>query len=358
MVWKKEKSMENLSKVNSHTEWGRLKEVILGIADNARIPLIKNHDIHCVDYANYESVEGLPGGHYDDNLLEETKEDLDNFQKILQGLGVKVLRPEVKPTHKIYGTNDWRTDGYYSYCPRDSAIVIGDTIIETPMPLRARYFETFGLRKIFKEYNKRGSRWISAPKPELLDVLYDRKDLSKPTLTEFEPAFDAANIVKCGKDLIYLKSNSGNRWGGEWLQTTLGDKYRVHIVDNVYAYVHIDTSIMPLAPGVVLLNPSRVNDNNMPEYFKNWKKIYSVPTVGTMFSKDWAPASAWIGMNILSIDEKTIIVEEAQSELMHQLNDNGFETIPVRMRHCRTLSGGPHCVTLDTVRADEYADYS
>jgi len=346
------------TKINSHTEWGRLKEVILGRPENARVPVIKNKDIHAVDYANFDTIDHLPGGYYFDTIINETKEDLDNFQKQLEKEGVKVFRPESTPTHLLHGTDKWRSDAYYNYCPRDSAIVIGDTLIETPMPLRARYFETFALRKIFKNYSKNGSRWISAPKPELLDDLYDRTDLSKPTLTEFEPAFDAANIVKCGKDLIYLKSNSGNRWGGQWLQNYLGDKYRVHIVDNVYAYVHIDTSIMPLAPGVVLLNPARVNDNNIPEYFKKWKKIYSAEPIPTPHFEDWAPASPWLGMNVLSLDEKTVIVEKSQSNLIKQLEGFKFNVMAVQMRHCRTLSGGPHCVTLDTVRDDEYNDYS
>lgn len=350
--------METLSKVNAHTEWGRLKEVILGSVENARVPLIKNHDIHCVDYANYDDVSELPGGYYFPGIINETIEDLNNFQKELEREGVKVYRPENTPTHLMHGTYKWRSDGYYNYCPRDSAIIIGDTILETPMPLRARYFETFSLKKIFKHYSKNGSRWISAPKPELTDELYDRTDLSKPTLTEFEPAFDAANIVKCGKDLIYLKSNSGNRWGGQWLQHTLGEKYRVHIVDNVYAYVHIDTSIMPLAPGIVLLNPHRVNESNLPEFFKSWKKIYSVDPNPTNYHGDWAPASPWIGMNVLSLDEKTVIVEVNQYPLIKQLEQNGLKVMPVTLRHCRTLSGGPHCVTLDTVRDDEYGDYS
>jgi glycine amidinotransferase/scyllo-inosamine-4-phosphate amidinotransferase 1 len=350
--------MENLSKFNAHTEWGNLKEVILGIADNARVPVVKNHDIHSVDYANYETVDDLPGGYYSDRIIEDTIEDLNLFAESLKKLGIKVLRPEKTPTHKLHGTYNWRTDSYYNYCPRDSAIVIGDTCIETPMPLRARYFETFALRKIFKQYNDNGGRWISAPKPELPDELYDRTDLSKPTLTEFEPAFDAANIMKCGKDLIYLKSNSGNYAGAKWLQNVLGEKYRVHVVDNVYAYVHIDTSIVPLRPGVVLLNPDRVNENNCPAYFKNWKKIYSPEPFPTGFSEHWAPASPWLGMNVLSINENLVAVEASQSELMRVLNENKFDVLPVQMRHCRTLSGGPHCVTLDTVREDEYNDYS
>ena len=145
--------------------------------------------------------------------------------------------------------------------------------------------------------------------------------------------------------------------GAKWLQSTLGEKYKVHIMENIYAYVHVDTSILPLSPGKVLLNPSRVKESNLPDYFKNWEKIWAEDPVATDYIDDWAPASPWIGMNILSLDEKTVAVEERQLPLIKQLEQNGFNILPIKLRHSRTLSGGPHCVTLDTVRNDEYGDY-
>lgn len=345
-------------KVNTYTEWGQLREVILGTATNARIPIYKNHDIHCVDYADYNDTKDLPGGFYPNHVIDETNEDLDIFQAQLESLGIKVLRPNPVDTASPVSNSLWLTDQYYSYCPRDSVLIVGDTIIETPMPLRARYAETLMFKSIFKQYAKNGSKWISAPKPELIDALYDRSDLKIPTLTEYEPCFDAANIVKCGKDLIYLLSNSGNRFGAEWLQTTLGDQYRIHIVGGVYAFVHLDTTIMPLAPGKVLLNPKRINDNNLPSYFKNWQKIWAADPVETQYIPHWAPASPWLGMNVLSITERLVVVEKSQINLIRQLESNGFDVMPVQMRHCRTLSGGPHCATLDTIRDDCLEDFS
>lgn len=346
-----------MNKVNSNTEWGKLKEVILGRADRARVPKIKKHDIHCVDYANYQTVSNLPSGTYPSQVIEETIEDLDIFQKQLEDIGITVYRPNVKPLDLLCATPDWTSDGYYMYCPRDSVLVIGDTLIETPMPLRSRYFETLGYKKIFKEYFSQGSKWISAPKPELSDALYNRSDLSKPTLTDYEIAFDAANVIKCGKDVFYLVSNSGNKLGAKWLQSVLGEKYTVHTMDNIYAYVHVDTTIMPLAPGKVLLNPDRVNELNLPNYFKLWDKIWAAEPIPTDYVEDWAPASPWLSMNVLSLDEKTIAVEERQIPLIKQLESKGFDILTVKLRHCRTLSGGPHCITLDTVREDEYANY-
>jgi glycine amidinotransferase/scyllo-inosamine-4-phosphate amidinotransferase 1 len=130
------------------------------------------------------------------------------------------------------------------------------------------------------------------------------------------------------------------------------------MLTNVYAYVHLDTTIMPLAAGTVLLNPKRVNENNLPSFFKSWKKIYAADPIETPYEEHWAAASPWLGMNILSLSDKLIAVEERQTNLIKQLEANGFDIMPVRMRHCRTLSGGPHCATLDTVRDDTYEDFS
>jgi N-dimethylarginine dimethylaminohydrolase len=57
-------------------------------------------------------------------------------------------------------------------------------------------------------------------------------------------------------------------------------------------------------------------------------------------------------MNILPINSELCMVEEHQVLLMKVLKKWGIESIPVKLRHARTLSGGPHCVTLDVVRDD------
>ena len=55
---------------------------------------------------------------------------------------------------------------------------------------------------------------------------------------------------------------------------------------------------------------------------------------------------------VLPINDKLCMVEERQTNLIHELKKWGIETLPVRMRHARTFSGGPHCVTLDVVREE------
>jgi scyllo-inosamine-4-phosphate amidinotransferase 1 len=251
---------------------------------------------------------------------------------------------------KIFQTPDWKSDGYYTFCPRDSVTVIGDTIIESPMTLRSRYFETFGFREQFIEYMKDGARWVSAPKPRLTDDNYQRYDLDELTLTNAEPVFDAANILRCNNDILYLLSNTGNKLGAKWLQNFLGSSYKVHVLENMYSYIHIDSTIALLREGLCLLNPERVNEDNMPEVLKSWDKIWCPPCEDIGYYGNFNHASTWIGLNLLSIDENTVVLDKSQVKLRKLLQKHKIESVPLQIRHSRTLGGSFHCVTADMHR--------
>src|SRR6202007_595337 len=80
------------------------------------------------------------------------------------------------------------------------------------------------------------------------------------TTNEFEPVFDAADFVKCGRDLFVTRSNVTNRSGIEWLRRHLGSDYRIHEIESRCRQpMHIDSSFMPLAPGKVLVNPEYID---------------------------------------------------------------------------------------------------
>ena len=68
-------------------------------------------------------------------------------------------------------------------------------------------------------------------------------------------------------------------------------------------------------------------------------------------------SSPWVGMNLLSYDTQTVIVDERQTNLIKLLESHGFTVVPVRMRHIYTQGGGIHCATLDTVRESTLESY-
>ena len=68
-------------------------------------------------------------------------------------------------------------------------------------------------------------------------------------------------------------------------------------------------------------------------------------------------ASPWIGMNVLSLDTETVMVDERQIKLIRLLEKNKFTVVPVGLRHMYTQGGGLHCTTLDTVRESKNESY-
>ncbi|MGB5176194.1 MAG: inosamine-phosphate amidinotransferase 1, partial [Thermoanaerobaculia bacterium] len=293
-------------------------------------------------------------------VIEETEEDLSAFVAVLEEQGVTVRRPETWPHEAKFSTIHWQAEGYYNYCPRDILLVIGDHIIETPNVIRSRSHETFSYRSMMVDYLRSGAKWYSAPRPMLLDSLFE-VDLDKPTPRNDEPAFDAANVLRLGQDLIYLVSATGNELGGQWLQTILGDDYRVHFFKDVYYGSHIDSTFVALRPGLMLCNPGRLNDETLPEILKQWDVIYSPPMENQdRYDADYLSksiGSKWIDMNVFSINPDLVVVDRDQTALIQLLEKHGLDVIPLKLRHAKMLGGGFHCVTLDIRRAGTLQRY-
>ncbi len=340
-----------MSQVWSCNEWDPLEEVIVGNPLRARFPTA-DPSTRLAEFSD-RRVEEIPRGPFPERIIEETEEDLQAFIAVLIGLGITVKRPETWPHEASFSTIHWVSRGYYNYCPRDLLLVIGDQVIETPNVIRSRALEAFSYRALLLDYLKSGARWYSAPRPMLLDSLFE-VDLARPTPRNDEPAFDAANVLRLGRDLIYLVSSTGNEVGGQWLQTILGEDFRIHFLKDVYYGSHIDSTFVALRPGLVLCNPARVNADTLPGILKQWDVVYSPPMENTdRHDADYLSksiGSEWIDMNLFSIRPDLVVVDRDQTALIRLLEKKYLDVIPLKLRHSRMLGGGFHCVTLDVRR--------
>lgn len=340
--------------VGSHDEYSPLTEVVVGTAEGARIPpLERSAWLNLYPDLGEAELAEVATGAFPPRMIEEAAQDLDQLAELLETLGVRVFRPEPMAHDREFGTPHWRTSGFYSYCPRDLALVVGSTIIAAPSPMRSRMFELGGLRELFQRRMLAGSVWISAPQPQLRDELFPIDAQGRIGLGEIEPVFDAANVLRCGSDLFYLVSASGNELGYRWLQTTLSalGNYRVHPIRGVYPYTHIDSTISLLREGLVLLNPERIRDPaQLPEPLRSWEHLWCPPMAATAPSSRHPLSSTWIGMNLLMVRPDLAIVDAAQQDLIALLQRNGIDVVPHTLRHARAMGGGFHCVTLDLRR--------
>jgi len=237
----------------------------------------------------------------------------------------------------------------YNYCPRDVVLIVGNYVIESPSLFHSRHHECEAYRDIRYAALAKGCKWISAPNHALpVNEVFDENG----NLTEKTPIFDAANVMRFGKDILYLKSQTGNAAGARWLSTVLGPDYTVHIWDKVYAFAHIDSTIAALNEETILVNKQRIGSvGKLPKFLKDKKKIWVNDNMidDTEFHV-YPYASKWIGMNVLSIDPNTVMVDPRQKKLIKRLEKEKFDIAPVQLTHSRTLGGGHHCVTLDLHR--------
>jgi glycine amidinotransferase len=232
--------------------------------------------------------------------------------------------------------------------------------------LRSRYFEADLYKELFTEYFNAGAKWTVAPRSRLQDRNFDFSYVLEngykgevPDDPFFEIMFDGAQIVRLGKDLLFNCSNENHRMALRWLQRHLGEEYRVHEIG--IADYHADSCLIPLKPGTLLLH-KEVDTNKLPEPLRKWDRVicdapFPVNTPDTGDEVVPLLASQNIGMNVLSLNEKEVVVQDIQVELIHSLEQAGFTPIPCRWRHGRTLGGGFHCVTLDIRRRSVLEDY-
>jgi glycine amidinotransferase len=349
--------------VNSYNEWDPLEEIVVGVIEGASVPKWHIALQATLPENQWRFFQQFGGKPFPKEQIEAAKKDLEVFVHILQSEGVIVRRPEILKHHVPYATPQWSSPGgLYAAMPRDVILVIGDEIIEAPMAWRSRYFEGMAYRRLIKYYFKKGAKWTTAPKPQLSDEQYNYDyEVSAAgkeknyVITEFEPTFDAADFIRCGRDIFVQKSHVTNEFGINWLRRHLGDKYRVHIIEvNDQHPMHIDASFMPLAPGKLLLNAERIL--KIPEMFKSWDILYA-PEPCISKKHTLYMTSTWINMNVLMIDHERVIVEKNEESIIKALKNFGLKPIPCPFVNFNTFGGSFHCATLDIRRKGVLQSY-
>lgn len=354
------------SLVSSYNEWDPLEEVVVGHVEGATIPA--NHLV--VTYNLPPTLGRLyrlaAGRRYPRWMLKLARKELDCFVALLEGEGIVVRRPDSMPFNRRYRTVNWSSHGFTVACPRDGFLVVGNEIIETSMCWRSRHFEGDAYRSLFKDYFRGGARWTSAPRPQLVDALFDYRyrlpaegEPVRTILTEFEPVFDAADFVRCGRDLFVTRSNVTNLFGIEWLRRHLGEGFRIHeIPSSCRDPMHIDSTFMPLAPGKVLVNPDYCDVERLPAILKRWDVLVAPrpdPVDGIM--SRISMCSAWTSINVLMLDERRVLVDRSQPTLIRALKGWGFEPIDLPFLSYGPFGGSFHCATLDVRRRGTLQGY-
>jgi glycine amidinotransferase len=369
--------------VSASDEWSKLRSVIVGRASKSCFPSEPEHMIQATmpnEHHKQFHSPPRPANPFPADLLARADAELDNLAEVLKSHGVEVHRPEVVDFQKV--------GGYTAAMPRDGLMTVGDRVIEACFAWQCRKHEIeLSSSRILDELAAKGAWIVRAPRLAM-DTIYDGKVTSsvnsskakdgqvsangstngKPTanghnngivddhewaINNTRPAFDCADFVRCGKTLIGQLSNVTNKAGVEYVRDALPEGYSVELLDvNDPHAMHIDATLLPLRHGLLVFNPERVTEQELRrhEVFHDWKLIPYPYTPTNVGDTKLFMTSPWIVMNVLSIDENTIIAEEKETQFAEWIEAMGINVVKVPFRAVNAIGGSIHCATVDLWR--------
>ena len=301
--------------ISCYNEWGSLREIVVGSATAANWPVADPVWSQESQFTAWHQSP-VPQGPVPQWIIDQANLELDQLSELLQSHRIRVHRPAYR--------NFVAHDGFSTYCPRDRLLIYGHTVIDPAMLYPCRDQEIDCYQTVLQRTT---------------DIRHMPRNAGM--------VLDAANVLKFDDRMLFLLSRSGNAEACAWLQQQF-PQVKIETCE-FYSGVHIDSTIMPLRNGLVLLNASRVRFDTVPRMFDGWQKIWITDVAEKSFYQ-YPYASKWIGMNLLVVDHQTCVVDQEQTQLIQTLRSYKFDVIPMPLTHSRTLGGGFHCATLDLVR--------
>lgn len=360
--------------VNSWNDFDPLKHVIVGVADHSCIPPEEPATSEKVPIDS--EMRGMWGPRPQETI-EKANVQLNYLAKVLEEKDVTVDRPTPLQWNAPVITPDFRTDSMMTCMPpRDTLLTIGPEIIEAAMSFRCRFWEYLAFRPLLNRYFNEDPEfiWSQAPRPRLSDAsykhnYYDEKISVEDRLvrtankdfvtTEEEILFDAADVLRMGKDLFIQHGLTTNRKAMEWFKRRYPD-LRIHAVNfpgDPYP-IHIDATFVPLKPGLIINNPQRRLPEDQRKIFEanDWQIVDAAQPAHTS-PPPLCYSSVWLSMNCLVLDHKTVICEASEVNQMEQMDKLGMNVIPVPFRDAYPFGGALHCATADVYREGGCEDY-
>lgn len=334
--------------INSHTSWQPLEEVIVG----------RVYTPEHFDFITNDQVRGQLC-----KILEESIEDLDNLQRVIESYGAVVRRPDLPDVYRFQ--RDQRGGANIPnppLTPRDWQITLGNRLL--------RILPTTEMNTICWDYEQAQPGAVMSPHQFGYNADHPLHNAV------------ASCIVRVGTDVFFDRSDWLTDAQMEWIRdNVLDNRYRVR---RAVTNGHGDSVFAILKPGVILTTMHdsainyqqdfpgwevfRINDSSVDAAmkigeFKNenfngrWYIQGQEPTAEfTSFVDTYL--TQWTGfvsetvfdVNCLVLDESHVIFSSYNKTVFEFCKRHGIEPIISPLRHKYFFDGGISCCTQDIRR--------
>ena len=340
---------------------------------------------------------------------DETREDLDNMQKMFEERGIKVHRMtdqcvgDGRTWTSVKEIMDYR--GWIPrpiMAPRDEYMVLGKNLIAcTPKSCRYMPTEFYDYEDVLTPSRQHKVPWgWSDEHDDTESNPWWFGHFGNNNIRDVEARITGPSVVRTGRDLLVDVArsipDSAFTFATKWIQKyneVFGENFRAHRCEFGR---HSDGLMNILRPGLVISSAGMENyELTYPgwdvayikkphnEYIRKFTELkFNAGTEldGLRMMKYWVVGEEgnqalhefidlWFNenvgncfetnfdVNVLSLDHNTVVSSGKNSEAEAELKRFGIETIVAPVRHRWFWDGGLHCCTVDLVREGECEDY-
>lgn len=329
-----------MAKVNVNTEWGQLKEVIIGIPWAPDDKIFDWTDGMDEEFSwmkpdTFEFLKNNAGKTWKEanpDLYNKIEDQVGYYVDVLEKNGVTVYQSE----RLVHGDRDYINSGIEQVWPRDVYCTAGSTVIIASLRMPWKRKQQFGLQKFYvQKMLDNECKYISAPQAST-EILSPRShQVEGHTIL-----LDGGDFMPNGNEAYLGIGHGSNYAGAKFAQDVLGDDYKVYPLELSSAALHLDCTIALPRPGLgIICRPWLVSD--LPEALKDFNWIEATEQ-----------EACWLGVNGLPLNPETYLIDSAHERIIKELQAHGQEVIEIPYDGPSYLGGSLRCSSQPLVRVD------
>lgn len=317
--------------LGSMSEFGTLREAVVGIADGLSLPPFGkdlshyNDDLRAALIANGKRPLDIEKTFPE--RFERTLEQVEGVAKTYEAFGVKVHRPRAF-TAEERGYLGALQQGASQLYPADPVFVIGKHYLEISIRRAYRRKEVFPLRDLVMPMIEADAEAHFVAMPQ-----------SRPWTPSGEgpgPFLEGGDILINGTDIMVGQGElCSNAAGLAWLRRYIERwGYRVHAMPIRGPILHALGIMCLLRPGLLMAYMPALAEG-LPEPLQDWEVIE--------ISEEEMMHHATVGV---SLDERHYMIDPRFNRVMDELGKRGIEPVPTPCDAIGFWGGAIRCITL------------
>ena len=319
----------------SHSEFGKLREVVVGTADHLHLPPFGKDLSHYNDELRTALLEN---GNQPLDIAQtfperhaRTAEQIENVVTTYQRHGITVHRPRPYTDDETRHL-DVLQQGWSQLYPADPVFVIGKHFLEISIRRAYRRKEVFPLRDLILPM-------IEAD-PEAHHVAMPQSAPHTPSGEGPGPFLEGGDILINGQDVFVgvgelCSDQAGVAWLARYIERW---GYKVHPMPIKGPILHALGIMCLLRDGLLMVHSPALAEG-LPEPLRDWDVIE--------ITEDEMNAHATVGV---SLDDRHYMIDPRFNRIMDQLVSHGVEPVPTPCDAIGFWGGAIRCITLPLIR--------